>query len=79
MHTLLFLFDFKLAVTSILKGIVSDSNNIFLWHESEGINKKLKFKIQKFKITFNFNGSKLARNREVAKFGCQNGQKCLQT
>ena len=31
-----------------------------------------------FKFTCNFNGTKLARNREVAKFGCQNGQKCLQ-
>ena len=31
-----------------------------------------------FKITRNFNGTKLARNRKVAKFGCQNGQKCLQ-
>ena len=30
-----------------LKGIVSDSNNIFLWHESEDINKKSLFpKIQ---------------------------------
>ena len=29
-----------------------------------------------FKITCNFNGTKLARNRKVAKFGCQNGQKC---
>ena len=27
----------------ILKGIVSDSNNIFLWHESEDINKKSLF------------------------------------
>ena len=26
-----------------LKGIVSDSNNIFLWHESEDINKKSLF------------------------------------
>ena len=25
----------------LLKGIVSDSNNIFLWHESEDINKKM--------------------------------------
>ena len=24
----------------IIKGIVSDSNNIFLWHESEDISKK---------------------------------------
>ena len=24
----------------MLKGIVTDSNNIFLWHESEDINKK---------------------------------------
>ena len=31
-----------------------------------------------FKITCNFNGTKLSRNREVAKFGSQNGQKCLQ-
>ena len=30
------------------------------------------------KITCNFNGTKLARNWEVAKFGCQNGQNCLQ-
>ena len=30
------------------------------------------------KIACNFNGTYLARNREVAKFGCQNGQKCLQ-
>ena len=30
-----------------------------------------------FNITSNFNGTKLARNREVAKFGCQNGQKCF--
>ena len=28
-----------------------------------------------FKITCNFNGTKLARNREVAKFGCENGTK----
>ena len=26
-----------------VKGIVSDSNNIFLWHESEDINKKSLF------------------------------------
>ena len=26
-----------------LKGIVTDSNNIFLWHESEDINKKSLF------------------------------------
>ena len=31
-----------------------------------------------FKISCNFNGTKLARNKEVAKFGCQNGQKCWQ-
>ena len=31
-----------------------------------------------FKITYNFTGTKLARNREIAKFGCQNGTKCLQ-
>ena len=28
---------------NILKGIVSDSNNIFLWHESEDIYKKCYF------------------------------------
>ena len=27
----------------VVKGIVSDSNNIFLWHESEDINKKSLF------------------------------------
>ena len=27
----------------MVKGIVSDSNNIFLWHESEEINKKSLF------------------------------------
>ena len=27
-------------VNILLKGIVTDSNNIFLWHESEDINKK---------------------------------------
>ena len=31
-----------------------------------------------FTITCNFNSTKLAKNGEVAKFGCQNGQKCLQ-
>ena len=29
--------------TGMLKGIVSDSNNIILWHESEDINKKSLF------------------------------------
>ena len=29
-----------LDITNELKGIFSDSNNIFLWHESEDINKK---------------------------------------
>ena len=28
---------------SVFKGIVSDSNNIFLWHESEDINNKSLF------------------------------------
>ena len=28
-----------------------------------------------FKITCNFNSTKLARNRDFAKFGCQNGTK----
>ena len=32
----------------ILKGTFSDSNNIFLWHESESINKKSLF--QKFQL-----------------------------
>ena len=31
-----------------------------------------------FKIMCNLNGTLLTRNREVAKFGCHNGQKCLQ-
>ena len=30
-----------------------------------------------FKTTCNFNCTKLARKREIAQFGCQNGQKCL--
>ena len=34
--------------------------------------------LEVFKITCNFNGTKLiARNREVAKFGCQNGTEML--
>ena len=34
-----------------IKGIVSDSNNIFLWHESEDINKKGNFQ-NKFQFQF---------------------------
>ena len=37
--------------TSTFKGIVSDSNNIFLWHESEDINKKKKSLFPKFQLT----------------------------
>ena len=33
----------KLAGYFLFKGIVSDSNHIFLWHESEDINKKSLF------------------------------------
>ena len=33
----------KLSVQKYIKGIVTDSNNIFLWHESEDINKKSLF------------------------------------
>ena len=33
----------KLKKVFIIKGIVSDSNNIFLWHESEDINEKSLF------------------------------------
>ena len=32
-----------IPITKAIKGIVSDSNNIFLWHESENINKKAYF------------------------------------
>ena len=31
-----------------------------------------------FKTTCNFNGTKLAKNRDVDRFGCQNGQKCYE-
>ena len=31
------------ATVTFLKGIVSDSNNIFLWYESEDMNKKAYF------------------------------------
>ena len=40
---LILIVGFGTAVSSLLlklKGIFSDSNNIFLWHESEDINKK---------------------------------------
>ena len=45
--------------TGSLKGIVSDSNNIFSWHESEDINKKKKKKkkkkvISKISVDSNF-------------------------
>ena len=30
-------------LTFLIKGIVTDSNNVFLWHESEDINKKSLF------------------------------------
>ena len=40
--------------------------------------KKTKTKKEVFKITCNFNETKLARNREIAQLRCQNGQKCLQ-
>ena len=35
---------------SKLKGIVSDSNNIFLWHESDDISKKKKSLFPKFQL-----------------------------
>ena len=37
----------------LIKGIVTDSNNIFLWHESEDINKKSLF--PKFQLIPSFN------------------------
>ena len=41
---------------AILKGIVSDSNNIFLWHESEDIKKKGVFpKFQFITILYIYN------------------------
>ena len=33
----------RCSVDYCVKGILSDSNTIFLWHESEGINKKTLF------------------------------------
>ena len=39
---------FGRLICTFIEGIVSDSNNIFLWHESEDINKKslfLKFQL----------------------------------
>ena len=38
--TLSFLYDKGKNLKGKLKGIVSDSNNIFLWHKAEDINKK---------------------------------------
>ena len=32
-----------ILISLLLKGIVTDSNSIFLWHESEDINKKSLF------------------------------------
>ena len=43
-HSHRFLFVSPLLSHPVLvKGIVTDSNNIFLWHESEDINKKSLF------------------------------------
>ena len=61
---------------------VSESNH-HAFHRDANINIQKIGRIQTknrevFRITCNFKGTKLARNREVAKFGCQNGQKCLQ-
>ena len=42
----------------VVKGIVSDSNNIFLWHESEDVNKKKL--ISKISINSNFTFSSYA-------------------
>ena len=36
--------DYRLRICFCLfKGIFNDSNNVFLWHESEDINKKILF------------------------------------
>ena len=37
------LISFYNGTPDVLKGIFSDSNNIFLWYESEDINKKSLF------------------------------------
>ena len=36
------IISFYIYILHSIKGRVSDSNNIFLWHESENINKKKK-------------------------------------
>ena len=43
-----------LLYLAYLKGIVTDSNNIFLWHESEDINKKSLFPKFQFIPSSNF-------------------------
>ena len=69
---------------------ITDASIISIWiFLLVPINRDANFNIQKigriqtkskkdFTITCNFSDTKLARNREVAKFGCQNGEKCLQ-